>query len=455
MRFMSSASRRHAMTLAFPTGQLSGRSPWVLSLIAAIAIPLLLQCPVGQASTRQDSRLDGVPCVQNSSQPAHGAETIKLSEVWRVRGEEITGSTSCRITSAQSGPEGNIYLLEPSRGVIILSATGELVRMLEPQLQHPSDRTPVLSLMIAPEGTMELVQMGCRRVVSQTLDGTVDAGPLYEDFKGCPEPGVSIFDGQRRGSHLALAGKLVVVVSPNDTSMTSTTFLSRFPLEDEHRVRYEEVRYHESRNKYSIDSPGKIRDYSCTHFSEHDEYFPAPDRWALGHDGRVFVVPFRDEYEIWVHTREGRLERVIRRDFRSPKRSPHRLALIRGAWDEAVGDKACDSYELCDTDPAIRRIWVDDDGMLWVLHARSALNQPEGILHSYDVFDSTGVLAKQVAIACDGDGESDALFFLDANRIFRVTGALDPLLIVPQGIGHGPYGGHASPSEIVCYQVIH
>lgn len=397
--------------------------------------------PAG-APAEQDVAIEGVVYVQNGSVPSKGTETIRLEELWRVNGRDGAETRFERIRQARLGPDGNLYLLAPSVGILVYSMDGEYLKTLSHAGQVRRDKSPVLNFMFMPDGSVCLVQKGSRRIIRLRSSGAAEEGPaLFALLDRCGSY-VQLFDGDCRGDQIVLAGMTHEPLDPPDSRRPRRiTLLSSFTLDGD-----EEVRYLES---------GQESRSSGFRFHEAKEYFPAPGHWALGSDGRVYVAPIRDRYEIHTYTAEGRLERVVQRQFEPPRRSLERMALFEAARDEHLKRREGGAYELCMTDPAVTRIRVKDDGTMWVLHAGSAYWQPEGIMQTYDVFDSQGQLIKQVAIACDGDGENDALFFLGDDRVLRVTGVREPALIIPRGVGRGPtFGREAAPAEVVCYRIV-
>jgi hypothetical protein len=61
---------------------------------------------------------------------------------------------------------------------------------------------------------------------------------------------------------------------------------------------------------------------------------------------------------------------------------------------------------------------------------------------------------QQVAIACNGDGQQDGLFFASEKLAVRVTGFWDALLSLQAG-GALDLGeeGEATPMEVICYAI--
>ena len=102
--------------------------------------------------------------------------------------------------------------------------------------------------------------------------------------------------------------------------------------------------------------------------------------------------------------------------------------------------------------PAIRGLHAMPGGEVWVRTSRSAVDQPPGVMLTYDVFDPEGHFQEQVGVACPGDGQEDALFFAGPKRMILITGFMDSVRAM--------FGGLASegdeepePMQVVCYRV--
>jgi hypothetical protein len=189
-------------------------------------------------------------------------------------------------------------------------------------------------------------------------------------------------------------------------------------------------------------------------FHEKDQYFAAPNRWAVDADGRVYLPPLRDQYVVNIYGTDGKLERVIEREMPIPKRSEARMKMYTSARDAQLkqfGPNA--KIALCDSEPAVTSIRIADDRSIWVLHAGSVYDQPAGIMQTYDIFDPRGNLVKQVSVACQGDGENDALIFLGSDRLIHVTGLVQAALAMRGGLSGASAEEEAPPMEIICYRI--
>ena len=170
----------------------------------------------------------------------------------------------------------------------------------------------------------------------------------------------------------------------------------------------------------------------------------------------MYLAPYRDRYEVHVLGREGSLERKITSEVKAPKRTAERMRTYREGCDAFTHKTpGASSILVADADPAIQELRVDGEGYLWVLSAAGTRVLNDQFVQEYDVFDSTGVLKRRVEIACDGDGEKDALLFVGDKRVVRAVGARAAVawslgwVVMPAANEENGYG------EVVCYEVVH
>ena len=113
--------------------------------------------------------------------------------------------------------------------------------------------------------------------------------------------------------------------------------------------------------------------------------------------------------------------------------------------------------EVGDYEPDIawiqKSVRVAPDGSLWVLNSRGTVDQPAGILQTFDVFDGEGHYTQQVQVACEGDPERDFLFFAGDRRVIRVTGFIDALRSAMGGGFATDNEDEPQPMEIICYEI--
>lgn len=381
--------------------------------------------------------VDGVLHVKNGAAPSQGSETIRVDEQWRVGGEE--GDVLLGLVSqVEIGQDGNIYLLDTQLAhVEVFSPDGQHLRTLSREGEGPGEVRIPLDVLFMPDGSVGLVQTFPGKIVKVSLEGV----PAGEVTFGGADPGqtglIALLDGMSGGGNLVLGGMSVSQVPPAGQKRTS--FIASFTPEGREQARYFER---------TIEL-----DFSSLVTSEKATHFPAPRRWTMGADGRVYIPTERDEYTINVYAPDGKIERVIEREFACPKRSPERLALFQtAAAAQAKQLPGNARIDISDSEPAVSYLRAAPDGSLWVLNGGSTFGQPEGIMETFDVFDAQGNFTKQVAVACPGDGENDGLFFVGSDRLVLVTGLVQAAIAMQGGLGAAA-DEEAAPMEVVCYRI--
>jgi hypothetical protein len=109
------------------------------------------------------------------------------------------------------------------------------------------------------------------------------------------------------------------------------------------------------------------------------------------------------------------------------------------------------------TEPDILDIRLDARGQLWVLPSRGIREQDEGIHSTWDVFDSSGAFVRQMAIACEGDGRKDALFFPGGDLVVLVREHADAFYAFRGRGADNPEAeeedADVRPLEVICYLI--
>jgi hypothetical protein len=387
----------------------------------------------------EEVTVDGVLHIKNGATPSQGVETLELEELWSVGGEDEEVFFGL-ISQVIDGGDGNIYLLDTQLSEVrVFSSDGEALKTLSREGEGPGEVRRPLDLLFMPDGSLGLVQTFPGKIIKIDKDGV----PQGDLIVGGTDPGqaglIALLDGEFRGGNLVLAAISITQAPPSGQKRTS--FIASYSDTAEEKVRY-------------LEKTTEL-DFANLDTSEKEQHFPAPRRWTVGPDGRVYVPPYRDEYVINVYAPDGSLERVIEREFVCPKRSAERQALYEGARDAQLRQIPGEAkIELSDSEPVIGGIHVTDDGVIWVIHAGSAHEQPDGILQTYDLFDAKGHFIKQVPVACQGDGEDDGLFFLGTDRMVLVTGIIDAAVAMQGGLGSALGDEEPEPMEVICYRIV-
>ena len=86
---------------------------------------------------------------------------------------------------------------------------------------------------------------------------------------------------------------------------------------------------------------------------------------------------------------------------------------------------------------------------------RGTREQQDGIHSTWDVFDAVGEFTGQVAFACEGRGEKDALFLPGHGLAVLVKEHTDARLALRGGGTEGEEAEEeSSPLEVICYRIV-
>lgn len=400
-----------------------------------LVLSLLLISPFTWAGT--ETRTDGVLHIQNSSTPEKGVEKLNLKELWRAGGPDDEETIFGIVNQAAQDKEKNIYLLDTQLSQVhIFSPDGEQITSLSREGDGPGEVRFPVDMTFMPDGTLGILQPFPGKVTKISLAGD----PMGTVTVGDPADGgfVMLIDAQSRAGHLLMGG---TNISISAAAQSITNFLASFDPEGKELVRFAESTYH--------------LNLAALHMVEKDQYFPHQRHWAIGPDNRIFVANYRDEYKIDVYNIDGSLDRVISRDYTSPKRTPQERRRMESFIEAQAANSPIEiKMDFADTEPAITTLFVDDNGNLWVASGISGRDQADGIMRTYDQFDSEGHFIRQIAVPCEGDGTKDGLIFAGADRVLLITGYVDALQGTLRGAGVAmptSEDGDEDPMMVVCY----
>ena len=381
-----------------------------------------------------------VPVIDNGPAPAEGRVTVQLEEMWRIGGEDDEDNLLGVVNQALADDQGHVYLLDIQLvEVQVFDAEGNYLRSLGQRGDGPGEVRNAFGTVFMPDGTLGLIQGFPGRIVKVDLEGT----PAGELRPGGDDPAAGGFFALRSsaslGSSLVLGG---MKLTRGDDTRTANHFIATFGSDGAETVRYFEKT--------------TVRSFARPEISEKAEYFPAQGGWALGHDGRIFIAPTRNDYRIDVYGADGTLEKTITRPYESIARTPDELERTRELMTPRRGrNRNAINVVVEPTERDIQALRVDRQGQIWILPSSGLKDQPAGIHSTWDVFDFRGQFRKQVSFACEGEGGQDALFFpggglavlvrehRDAMFAFRGRGAAG---------GEDQLDGDARPLEVICYK---
>lgn len=399
----------------------------------------------GPLAAGTERRIDGALHVENDAAPRDGVETVTLEELWRAGGEGDSDVFFGLVTRVVAGEDGTVYLLDPQRHLAhVYDPDGRARPTIFREGDGPGEVGLVRDLCVMPDGMPAAYQLGGRSLVKVSPDGTPGGNVAVEIAEGV--------SGIWPVSALGGDGFLVLALEEylsgdKPSSGNRRRLLARYTADGTEVARYLQTPFH--------------YDYENMVFREKEQLLGYMWSYDIGPDGRVYAPPERDRYTISVFNADGTVDRIIDRQFEPVHRAPAGLKRIRQLAERRYRTAPFEvKYEFEDTEPVIawyhRGLYVDENGRLWVRHARSDRDQPDGVMLTLDVFDAGGHFEKQVAFRCDESAVYNGFFFVGDDRVLLVKGFVDSMRDWFGG-GRGRIGDDddaaSGPVEIICYRM--
>ncbi len=377
---------------------------------------------------------DGVLHVKNGAEPAQGVQRIELEESWRVGGDDGEDFFGM-ISQVVVGDDGTIYLLDTRLSEVpVYSPDGERIATLSREGDGPGEVRIPSGLLLMPDGTLGIVQVFPGRIVKVGLDGS-PAGE-FKPGGGDPTQGgfLQLFDCVAAGADIVATAEGIAQNGP--TGQIRTNFVATFDAEGQETARLWERKHEWDFTKFEFDEDKLARiDYR---------------KVAVAGDGRIYVAPERNAYVINVYASDGSLERVIEREYAHRDRDQDEIDRLRTVLETQLRQLPNPKITISATQPDIGGIEFGPDGNLWVSTSRSAVDQPEGVFATWDVFTPDGQFLRQVSAVCDGDGESDIIMWTPGGDAVKVTGFVEAVEALQNGgAGGADEDGSAEPMEII------
>lgn len=366
----------------------------------------------------------------NPAYPPNGQTTLDLQELWRAGGEDgdvLLGS----IRQICSGPNDLVYVLDDQLfDVKGFDNEGTHVATVSRQGEGPGEIQQPTDLTILDNGTLGLTD----GFPGKLLRITPDDVPI-DELHPVGDPTEGGFGSisrctYRDGFFMMECGNMVI--DTNTGAMTRATYLR---LTDA-----------DGANARDLAVKNSAMNFSEPKFIEKDEFF-VDDGWALGPDGTGYAALDRDSYTISVFDNTGELVRLITRAYEPRRRSDEEMKLPGSDMAIIVdGEMVEIEKEIEKTDPCIHRLHVDESGRLWVLSQHGRLENPEGVLETWDVFDAKGHFDHQVVIKPPEAIEQGRSYFLNNGQLVLVKGHVAEDVLVPDG-------QEPETLEIICYAI--
>jgi hypothetical protein len=353
--------------------------------------------------------------VNNSSTPSEGTEVLKLQEVWRAGGDDDEDYFGV-ISQVVIGEDGNIYLLDTRLSEVpVYSSDGERLATLSREGDGPGETRIPSNLLFMPDGNLGLVQVFPGKVTKIDQEGNPQG--IFQVEGGVEGGFMMFFDCQSQGENLVVTGELISTVPP--AGQLRRNFVSSYNAEGVEQVNFFEKEFNWNFMDFSLD----------------EGEFTRPDfrKVVVGQDGRVYVVPSRNEYTILVYLPDGTHERTIKRDFEHRMRTAEEKSDIMKTLELQFQQIPNAKLSASDWHPDIGGLQIGPKGNIWVGSSRSGVDQPEGIIITWDVFNPDGKFIKQLSLKGDGDGEQDAFFPVKGGGFVQVTGFTEAITALQNG----------------------
>lgn len=380
-------------------------------LIHVVAASLLIAATVVLAAPATPLRITG----EYDPLPV---EMLEPKELWRITdSDDDAGDILGEIRDATVDDDGNTLLLDASFNTVrMYDPDGVFLGTVGREGDGPGEfRNPESCLALA-DGRVGVAQLMPGRII--TIERTGDPG------KPVDLPG----EGSMRilvNAQTAAGGIYVCTTSMqmNEDSMTSVTQLQSLDLDGTLRAVIKE-------KTEDIDVSGGTMALRAGGPDDFTRY------WAAGPDGRVYVSPHYDAYQVDVHGPDGNVERVIAMDYDHVKRTAEEIAELE---EQRTGTYSFGELDLGPIEPALRDIAAihpRPDGSLWVISSRARRDRPDGAVGAFDVFDRKDRLVRRVALAADFDPDYDE-FVISGNRLYVLKEALSAPASGPSSAGDG------------------
>jgi hypothetical protein len=369
-------------------------------------------------------------------------ETLRLEETW-CRGGENDDIVFGWITEVASDDAGNIYVFDAQLvNVLVFAPDGELLRTLFREGEGPGEVRGPSDMAVLGDGSVALLMAIPATLVRVTPTGDPLPSIRYQAKGDSLSVGYAVC---ARGDHLLIA---LSHQTTEGSTQSMRQFLEKIDYEGRPQARL-------WRTDFDLDLAHLV-------FSEADIINDFMWRSTLGPDGKSYVAPDHDRYAIYVYHPDGSLSHVIERDYEHRQRSQFEIDRIRGVVDRMFTGAPFEvTVQVAPHDPDVGSwrhpsLRVAADGTLWVLSSHGCHNQPEGILQTFDVFSPEGHFVKQVAVACEGDGAYDGLFFVKSDHIVQVTRLADSMItMVFSGVAPEiPDDEEIAPVMVRCLRVV-
>ncbi len=364
------------------------------------------------------------------TQPVMAQQVVEPKELWRIGdSEDDEGAIFGFIEDIIIDQDNNIYVAEAQQKVVLVfNAQGESIRSIGRYGEGPGEFFYINDLFFNPDSLLVVLQWMPIKLELFSKDGESAGSINLPDTLS--NKANMMFRADYVGNNLV-------------THISSTSFPQPLIVQENSL----EI-INQQEELYSIYSETKIINTINNSAMEEEDYF-TPYLWSVGLDDKVYIAPYRNQYQIEVFNLNGQLERVIEKDFESRRRNNQEIEFAFHVLYEAPPGYPQINVEMSDYDQDIIKFYSLINGQLWVLSSYGCYDdKPEGSMGIFDVFDQQGRFVEQISLQGEGDPVQDNYYFLN-NRLYVVTEVLNSMMM-----GKDSYNrDEAKPMVIICYQL--
>jgi len=395
----------------------------VLVLLAMTTLPVLAE----------------IPRVENGATPTGGTATATLNELWRAGGEDddiFFGNVGRVVTD----PHGNVVILDSQLSEAhVYDRSGEHLATVGKEGDGPGEVRGPNDAFVAADGTICLLQGFPGKVIKLTPDGLPAGDATYSAGEGSQGQFGVMIRGLAHPDGMVLAG--IQMTFGGGSTSDQNYFLA---LCDDGAVQ-----------KKALVEKSHTIDYADLTMDELNMDF-IWNRVAVDADGRIYVIPGRNDYTVHVYAPDGTPERVFTRAYEPMARNEARRDIARRII-EGIGanyPSPLRQVTIEDVEQDITGMWAVDGGELWIQTSRGDAEPPAGAWTVLDVFDKDGKFTRQIALPGGHDPLEDALHVLPDGRLVVVTGALEAFLN-QMAVASDPEADaeESTPLEVICYSM--
>lgn len=326
--------------------------------------------------TGKEVTKDGVVHEMNPATPSEGNVTLTPHEAWRAGGDDENDALFGVLSSVAVDEQDNVYVLDMQLSQVnVFDRTGKLLRTIGHEGEGPGEFRRANIMFLMPDGNVAVLQQMPGKLVTLTPDGRPGA-----DFRG---PGgkdggmIAYMDGGRAGSSIVLNTRSFVQSSGGFSMEKALVMVGA-----------------DGQTRATLFTAKAQQDMAS--MTNLDEKEMRGLVWAGAKDGRVYTSDNFDAYTINVYSPDGKLERVIEREYTHRPRTKEEMEenKPRVTMRTGNGQRLQPNIKSSPTDRDVLRILPREDGSLWVLSSRGANGQPQGTLATVDAFDVKGHFVK-------------------------------------------------------------